>query len=888
MIKIVYFLAVISFAIAPARSGEIVPWLDDSEALVDYTAPKDGASGDVPALNPESEITFAAKFTPSRADLDEQTGPVVIIEVGGVLHGSGLYICGGELVYAVRTGGDAPVRELMDLDNIDGAVSVVLGDLNAGQENKAYVSLNLQTGMVFSSVNGERQIKYLINAPQSTDLTGNRTSAFLGKDQLSIHMGGLNDNYTEPFLDMDNRQIFQGLQGTPVRGQIFDQAVSPPEPCSPSPENGSDARVSLSSFSWAGGMYANSYNVYLGTSLENVTQADSANHFGTLLHQPQISGPDLQGRFELGLTENQIYLDEQTTYYWKVEAINSGYAESPWQGQVWAVNTDPLRDFPLTASGDLPFISLSWERPADLLPEMYPDLRYDVLIASDSSFEQIVSSVSGINQTSWQPNTQGMFFGENYYCRVDCFSPSHPDLEGSSEVLELSYENPGIIEDFDQYSSDTELLADWQDGTTNSTGSLIELGLPAYGKSLKLSYQNQNGTEKSAVGRSFNQPKDFTACGTQILEFYFRGEPENQPADFYVQLEDSGGVSGKAYLQEDLIYAAASRVRIKLEEFSNEGVNISEVAYLEFGLENSPSQTASGVISIDSIALDIKRCLEGSSQPADINNDCLINLQDLQILAENWLAQSHWVFAAAEEPEGLEAYYPFDETSGAVAYDNSANSYHADVLKDAPDTAWNPSGVEAGCLELDGTFAVELPSGIFDAADQGFTISFWFLDQPDAWETRNSIDFLIAASSADFEKEAEYEFAVYPDFQAGWHHLCITNKTGGFTKIYKDGVLAAEGETSLTSEDYSNAGRSFIGSSPSGDGEFLKAKIDEFRIYSRSLSQEEVVFLYGGAMQLVMQPVSPVICPKDPLSDGVINIGDFNQIALFWQENFKH
>ncbi|WP_161488122.1 LamG-like jellyroll fold domain-containing protein [Sedimentisphaera cyanobacteriorum] len=210
-------------------AGDIVSWFDDGDALVDYTAAKDGSGGDISALNPGSTITHAAKITPSQLDVTEESGPVVIIEAGGTLHGSGIYICNGEFVFALRTGADDGARELTDLDGTDGAMSVEMGEAIAGQENTVYASLNLTTGMILTSVNGNTEIRYLVNAVSSDNLTGNQTVAFLGDQALSIHMGGLSggNDQENPFLNQSNTWIFDGVAGEPVRGQIFGIAVNP-------------------------------------------------------------------------------------------------------------------------------------------------------------------------------------------------------------------------------------------------------------------------------------------------------------------------------------------------------------------------------------------------------------------------------------------------------------------------------------------------------------------------------------------------------------------------------------------------------------------------------------------------------------------------------------
>ncbi|AQQ09509.1 Immunoglobulin I-set domain protein [Sedimentisphaera cyanobacteriorum] len=333
---------------AGAWSGEIVPWFDDGDALVDYTAAFDETGSDITSLNPASKITFAAKFTPAELDVTEETGPVLLIETGGSKFGSGLYICNGEIVYALRTSGNSSDRELTDLDGSDGSSSVAMGKALEGQENKVYASLDLTTGMVFSSVNGVRKINYLYNAPTSTNLTGNQAVTFLGDTGLGS-TGGLAG--TNPLLSDSNAWMFSGIAGAPVRGQIFNQAVNPSVMANtPSPqvneENIDPAVISEVSFNTA----------------EDPENAGSQNpdvtgHFVTFYEgtgaDPNLSLPELYGTFvpagtdPISVTVNSpetFELDLGQTIYWRVEEQISGAPEGDAgnvTGPFWGFETLP-------------------------------------------------------------------------------------------------------------------------------------------------------------------------------------------------------------------------------------------------------------------------------------------------------------------------------------------------------------------------------------------------------------------------------------------------------------------------------------------------------------------------------------------------------------------
>lgn len=95
----------------------------------------------------------------------------------------------------------------------------------------------------------------------------------------------------------------------------------------PNPANGAkDVNVDTQ-LSWAGGAFAASHNLYLGTSSGAVAAADGAND-PTVLFVP-LDGTSFD---PAGLAFN-------TQYYWRVDAINDKNPDSPWKGAVWTFTT---------------------------------------------------------------------------------------------------------------------------------------------------------------------------------------------------------------------------------------------------------------------------------------------------------------------------------------------------------------------------------------------------------------------------------------------------------------------------------------------------------------------------------------------------------------------
>jgi hypothetical protein len=82
---------------------------------------------------------------------------------------------------------------------------------------------------------------------------------------------------------------------------------------------------------------------------------------------------------------------------------------------------------------------------------------------------------------------------------------------------------------------------------------------------------------------------------------------------------------------------------------------------------------------------------------------------------------------------------------------------------------------------------------------------------------------------------------------AGWHHLAVTIDPGNTTHtLYLDGKVAGENtDATLVPADLGQTTQNWLGLSQYAADPFYNGTIDEFRIYDRTLSRLEVLFLAG-------------------------------------------
>ncbi|HOQ04812.1 MAG TPA: hypothetical protein PKY88_06330 [Anaerohalosphaeraceae bacterium] len=212
---------------AAVQAGEIVPGLDDSSALVTYTAARAGVAGDHTKIT-TGQITLAARFNP---DVSMMTGgPTIVIETGGTTNGTGLYLGDGNLIFAAKSNNQLGLPTSMnDTDFSDNALAITLGPVDFGAENVVYASFDAAAGRLVSCINGTVRVYTITGSDASKNLDGNTSVSFLGSGELIAgHMGGLVETGAAQFpllfwTNARNMTLTAGYANQ--RGQIFAAAV---------------------------------------------------------------------------------------------------------------------------------------------------------------------------------------------------------------------------------------------------------------------------------------------------------------------------------------------------------------------------------------------------------------------------------------------------------------------------------------------------------------------------------------------------------------------------------------------------------------------------------------------------------------------------------------
>ncbi|MBN2128742.1 MAG: hypothetical protein JW741_04570, partial [Sedimentisphaerales bacterium] len=208
--------------------------------------------------------------------------------------------------------------------------------------------------------------------------------------------------------------MFQGVLDEAV---VFDEALSDADIAAhaavalsikraSSPQPGNEAMLTATSvdLTWAPGARATSYDVYFGTSFDEIDQATP--------ESDAFQGN--QATTELEVAD----LIPGQTYYWRVDAINETDPESPWRGEVWTFWVQPDVAWAPSPVDGVSYIDpdqdLTWAKGLGALFHT---------VFFGETFDEVNDAVAGGFMTAeaiYDPAT--LELGKTYYWRVDEFA----------------------------------------------------------------------------------------------------------------------------------------------------------------------------------------------------------------------------------------------------------------------------------------------------------------------------------------------------------------------------------------------------------------------------------------------------------------------------------
>ncbi|HBG28028.1 MAG: hypothetical protein A2Y10_17530 [Planctomycetes bacterium GWF2_41_51] len=190
------------------------------------------------------------------------------------------------------------------------------------------------------------------------------------------------------------------------------------------------------------------------------------------------------------------------------------------------------------------------------------------------------------------------------------------------------------VDDFEAYTDTTSLLSVWEDYHINNSGATLDLSVSQHHnglKSMKYTYESAYG--ESIASMQFDEPQDWSVDGAlRVMDVWFAGTAGNSTAEtMFVRISDSSSSDSVYYPYSSHFTDPAWKVwHINMSDFS--GIDLTDVQEFEIGFTDGGD--GYGFVYFDDIV--IYPCRPGSLV-TDVNGDCVVNLEDLAIFAQEWL-----------------------------------------------------------------------------------------------------------------------------------------------------------------------------------------------------------------------------------------------------------
>jgi hypothetical protein len=205
------------------------------------------------------------------------------------------------------------------------------------------------------------------------------------------------------------------------------------------------------------------------------------------------------------------------------------------------------------------------------------------------------------------------------------------------------------------------------------------------------------------------------------------------------------------------------------------------------------------------------------------------------------------------------AYWSFDD---GTARDNSGNGFDGEILGDPPTVI---PGIRGNALQFGSGFIEVVGDELGMTRDTERTISLWanasslpefrhgFISKCPSFEPQNCNYFalmllgennqIVTRLAARLTGQETDVIDVTAGEFGKWQHFVFVMKDGvGETKVYRNGVLAAQG--TLTYSDAISSGPLTIGKNGATGGPLFFGALDEIRIYDRVLTENEIRALF--------------------------------------------
>ncbi len=529
--------------------------------------------------------------------------------------------------------------------------------------------------------------------------------------------------------------------------------------------------------------------------------------------------------------------------------------------------------------------------------------------------------------------------GATYYWRIDEVNDTTYD-RWKGNIWRFTIADFILIDNFDDDTAQDPPQNDWYNGTVPPTsGAQITLRStpPIIGEhSMRYVYNNWMVWDWGYYSETQTislEPNDWDYYDVRVISLWFYGQSDNDATEYETQmnlgLEDDSnyavvwyGGPGAPEGEEitDVQVEEWQLWEVLTNRFTN--INFSDVNKICIGFGTRgwpiPQPTGYGVVFFDEINLYPPTChSELNPLEGDLNGDCTVAWQDVEIMAGEWLkADVNLCPVQPPNDVNLVGWWKLDEaaadTNIATDYAGYDNNGVIETLDD--DVWWVAAGHDGNALEFDGgdgrvrvpdhpdlrpMYQVSASAWVKFSEDQDSArIVVKGADDKETFALEVNADddddgklafYVGDGNSYDAEEDecvryfAESNDVENPIDRDEWNHIAGTYD-GNTVKCYINGELADDNNDPniaaipFLSQDTNDLA---IGSRPEDDEQPFEGIIDDVRVYNYGLSAEEIAYIATDETGIfAVQSVANLY--EDTLGQDSVNLRDFAKLANNW------
>ena len=564
-------------------------------------------------------------------------------------------------------------------------------------------------------------------------------------------------------------------------------------------------------------------------------------------------------------------------------------------------------------------------RPYDGQPDAAPDVvltwspgwmgaehaaEHDVYFGTNSDEVWDANSVNhpnvnynNVTQTTYDPGL--LEFGKTYYWRVD--EVNGPNI-WKCGLWRFTVADFIIIDDFEDDANNQDLYDDWY--KIASAGISLRSTPPEIigEHSMRYAYDNwlDFGPGYYSETQTKNlEPNDWDYYDIRVISLWFYGQAGNE-ATLYTQmnlgLEDNSNYGVVKYGDagdEDM-------TDIQIEDWQNWEILTSRFANIDFndvkkfcigfGIRGNsiPQPTGYGTVFFDDIHLYPPYCIPEHGPEADLNNNCVVDFADIEIMARDWLMTDGWLLPRPPEP--AVGWWKLDEGEGNVATDHAGYDNNG-VIETIDQDVWWGAGRYGNALEFDGG-RVLVPDALELRPAAQVTVSAWVY-----YSEQQDHSARVVVKGADNKETYSIEINDYDEvvfqvrnvngtmyaivsndiYRDQWMHL-VGTYDGSLMKLWVNAQVVDSRDDVVSIQLSQDTNDLAIGNRSDATNREFFGTIDDVQVYDYALSQAEILYI-GGWPPIYIPLESPAnIYDEEPPGVKAVNFRDYAVLANSWFE----